>query len=357
MSEDKPDYYDLEQTGGFSIPVTEENSTQSLGEAAVVGVDPSINLETGEQKPVSLEPDTRVEDVSKAESMAYASDEFRTKAAKNRAHTERQHLNYVEINDADDAFKERPVRTSFEGPFKSRARKQWSEDRQRLRDRYDKAEKRKSELSDMDDEMREEAEADAETLGNITQKHGFPDEAILFSSTGREDFYDEKAAAIEEWAGILHEHPVSDAYLASHPGVEITPKSLVQMESQEIVLEKQIKDLEKRTHSKSEEIYGTTYYNAKTLLDDGSRRYGGQPPAQEIFDMVKEADKDKATKWEELLGNLDKIAAELTDFHKELIDEVKIQPLRNQHALIKNLLNDVYTGKASEDGEVAQNES
>lgn len=37
---------------------------------------------------------------------------------------------------------------------------------------------------------------------------------------------DEEAARIEEWAGILHDHPVSDSYKEAHPEVSFTPRGL-----------------------------------------------------------------------------------------------------------------------------------
>lgn len=152
---------------------------------------------------------------------------------------------------------------------------------------------------------------------------------------------DKDAKAREEWAGILHDHPVSDSYKAAHPEVNFTAEGLVLYsrfeEHQQRILKQHIESLRQSLSHFDDENWGSE--SLGFLL---------APPRHE--DDFEEEDDDETEPDEELnrlLDNDSTTIGELKELFKKRRQE-QIQYLESEANSLAQVLEDVRSGRASE---------
>lgn len=105
-------------------------------------------------------------------------------------------------------------------------------------DRTEAAEKRKqADEMEIPADRRDDVRASMEAMGIPTEKIDIPEKDHVAESMRQESYYIDRIAAVKEkWAGILHDHPVSDEYKASHPEISFTPEGLQMAEEHQAFL-------------------------------------------------------------------------------------------------------------------------
>ena len=265
---------------------------------------------------------TRVEDVDKAWDMAKAGDKDRTKAVANRNLTRER----VDLNEQwatiPDVPRYRPIKY------------------RRALNRHDKALDKLSNLRDRERAEEQAAKADfgkdiyAKEMEALW-KQRFSGKRIEFGDDDKDraELYDKRDKRLEEWAGILHEHPVSQAYHETHLGVTISPESMVSLEDS-------IKaDLEELEASKkdAEALFGM-------MLEQKPEDPNVSALANELLDRCKSSDN---AEYQRIETDIQTAQAAKVNFFKKLYDTTEIAPRKNEIALWQALLDDVKSGKAS----------
>jgi hypothetical protein len=274
---------------------------QSEGQSDVNAQDTPITVHEFGQESPQVDPsneqsdDTsgQVEDVSKAWDMATASDESRTKAAM--------------VRNRDD--KEEVFRSLLAEPLPSRSIFP------------SKAGERAAAI-----EQRQVAE-DAFKSATVP-----PFENQEFSGFKRSaEEYDAQAEAIETWAGILHDHPVSEAYLETRPDLDVTPEGLYRLE----------KEAQKDSDIAARIEYAV---DQERNLQKIRAAIGADPEIKAALRLANEATANVYT------AALDKVNEGLEEYYgavKQLKIETRVKPLQNKAALINSLLEDIRSGRAS----------
>jgi hypothetical protein len=81
------------------------------------------------------------------------------------------------------------------------------------------------------EEAKEENKGKDDLLGElIHKKQKGHIEGLVRGFRSKAERLDQLAKQREEWAGILHDHPVDEAYKDAHPEVSFTPEGLIQLE-------------------------------------------------------------------------------------------------------------------------------
>ncbi len=329
-------------------------AAQGLGEAAIEGLEdlPPAEAET-EFRPREEEPTTRIKDIHKAEAMAVESDEFRSKAAASRK-LGKERFQSPELLAADVALDE-----AFDAPepprYRPFARRQHVQDIKDARWAFWVAKDvQRHEYTAANETAERTAEADFVRVNGV--EFGF---SYLRNPEMRAKFYDDRAAAIEEWAGILHDHPVSEAYLADHPGLEITPESLVRMEVDEMNMERVLTSQEYRVAqggqagTRLNAIGYELRHMVRSERGNGMIHPDATRQRQELKELLSNADAAAVQEWETIVSQADRIGDRILRLHAKLLEEIKIKPLRNQLTLTRTLLDDIYSGRASETGKTS----
>lgn len=153
-------------------------------------------------------------------------------------------------------------------------------------------------------------------------------------------YSDRDAEKWEEWAGILHDHPISDEYKAAHPEVNFEIRSLVRLEQGAAeddrlanIFESHAKDLEEHGYMANSRHMGSMNRGIHEL----------------IIDMEHEAEdgRDYEGEWDKLRTNPNTTLGELGRFKADLVRKTEVTKYRNRANVVKALLEDIRSGKAS----------
>jgi hypothetical protein len=315
--------------------MSENGSLISPGEppaksSEALGGQAPAQVETAAYEPQDIRPipDTAINDILKAETMAYAGDELRTKAVQNRD-VERDWKKA--LHDHDDEDKE--ALDSLESTKLNFKR------RRQLHEQLDQSPASADAISD---------KWTSDNKKTVEQfREDFPDKDIPFdaypddtseeaASNKRADLYDKRASRLEDWAGRLHDHPIGEDFLKEHPDIEITPLSLVRMEDDAETLELEISGYEEGAGQGVGDYIGALVGGRVENSDGPSQKEIG-----EIYEMLALVGKDKGDQWQQVSTKLLEAADAADVLHKELTYEARIKPLRNQLGLMRKLLDDV----------------
>jgi hypothetical protein len=249
-----------------------------------------------------------VMDESKARTMADAGDELRTKAVANRDIKS----DHEEHQDAYDSTFSHAPRTGVQRNMLMNARD------------------------------REFAALEASEQENTRARHEFAEDFrhgesfVVFpndDAAERAKAYDERASRVEDWAGALHDHQVSEGFKKAHPDIELNPQNLVYMEDDIAIVEEEIAELSKPSEA-------VTNDTAALIRGTKESTKGGRH-VREIYEMLTSADKEHSDTWEKLSGEMYAKAAEIDALYSELVKEVKLGPLKNQLAMSGKVMGDI----------------
>jgi hypothetical protein len=256
-------------------------------------------------------------DEAKAEAMAYATKDFRGKAADNRVIEQTRSEGYDMVSGLRDMTDQEP---SSLHPLK---RRQYQKRLEAANEAYldfrhdnndpDLAADRQAhkDIPEFQDSL-DPAEEQSRALNAFPQTtHRKPEE--------RAEAYDRRADRIETWAGALHDHPLSVEFKKAHPGIQFQPKALVRMEDKLQTLKREISDKEQDTYRETAEVVKGMTNPPRWLLQDA----------------------ESADRHQQITTALINQAKTLDAFYNGRIDELRIQPLRDQLAMTRNVLNDV----------------
>lgn len=314
----------LEPIQEYTVPdgSTEDEVTVSVQDTDAGSSDQSQE-DTNPEAP-RVDGANYVQDESKAETMAYEETDFRSKAVANRKisdGSEEYGGKLDEIHQLDDKLYHKPPQ-QFSGL-------------QRLK-MMSKRAKAGEELYHIgnDDERRTEDERDT---AQKTFRQDFPDfneqplslaDKIIITESDQERaaYYDKQASRIGDWAGLLHDHPLSAEFKKAHPGIQFQPKRLVRMEDEVEALQHQIENKE-QVHTDIMSMHIRKAFEGRENI--GLQR------------LVRRTSSEKANEYEDRVQALLRSAEALDEFRDGLIEEQVTEPLRDRLVMTRNVLNDV----------------
>jgi DNA-binding protein H-NS len=302
----------LEPAQEYTVP---DGSTEGEVTVSVTDTNPSSSDQPQEDtNPVAPRVDgaNYEHDEAKAETMAYATKDFRGKAADNRTLAREQD----ELRDmATEVEHIRGQKPSLLHPYGlQRHREHQKRITDAEKDYYDI----KGSLTKDDRAADAKARRDIPELQEaVERKEKEPLYPPYYSPEERAAAYDEYADRIETWAGALHDHPLSVEFKKAHPGIQFQPKALVRMEDE-------IETLNLEINEKESETYWETQRALRLHVPIG---------------IVP--DEETSDEYQKINDELFKQAKALDEFWARVIDETKIQPLRDRSAMTRNVLNDV----------------
>jgi hypothetical protein len=216
-SETEPDHRTLmhdasEETTGSTEEA--DSSEQALGESAINAAEATSEAPTTTENPLKqILPDNPEpagqDDFATAWDMAQAGDRLRSKAVDNRNLVQRRAANEAVHQEISEFAKNTP---SVFHPIDRLHHRREVQDR----------------LAEYGQDFREIDAAQVNEMSSFearTENGG-----SIYDDVERAKFYDERAKRVEEWAGVLHDHPVSQAFLEAHPNIVISPEALVRLE-------------------------------------------------------------------------------------------------------------------------------
>ena len=178
------------------------------------------------------------------------------------------------------------------------------------------------------------------------RREAFTGEEVTSLASKREEAgtwveeYNATAHRLEEWAGILHDHPVSEAYKAAHPLFEITPQILLNMEDFSIT----DSDKADRYEEESKEIAGFDVLSG--LVGEDST---GLESLLNELRVLRDDGMQYTDRWNKLKDSRDTTLGEIADFYREVLQEAKVKPLRNRVNATRSILDEIRSGRASEE--------
>jgi len=274
-------------------------------------------------------PYTREDDVEKARVMAEAENKFRTKAAENRAilQPSEEELRVKEIT--------HQLRTAHPKSMSAIGRWRLGRERDRLREAYTGPVYRRAE----EERTQANEEAAREFVRDFPFDADDPDTSLTKTNPGdRAQWYDERASRIGDWAGALHDHPLSDEFKAEYEGFQFAPRMMVRLEDSVTRGERELERLEEQLLSES--IIGGDIHNAVNGLSSNDARR----ERDEISRMVATAGQEAPElddQREALRAEGEALAERFDEFRRHLIEEVEIPKVRNSNALTRKFINDV----------------
>jgi len=165
-------------------------------------------------------------------------------------------------------------------------------------------------------------------------------EAFMFG--GDPEYLDQKAELIENWAGILHDHPVSQKYQDEHPEIQFTPRNMAGVEQYAHSIESQIRFIEEQLTDKSKGL--ESIFNGISYI---GRPDGNYP----ILDLVSQSrqseDTEYADEWDRLQHDKTTTVQQFLDFYARGIEKFVTDPLRTEAACLRIIPNEIKSGKAS----------
>jgi len=178
--------------------------------------------------------------------------------------------------------------------------------------------------------------------------------------------YDNAADKIEDWAAILHDHPVSEDYKQTHIGVDFSPVGLSRSEDQ---IQKELDKAEKLESMvnqfplvsgvvgvENSDVRHTIPYAVRGPLSVKAVMEYAYPKApdgierQEAAGVTIDASETDA-KWRELddlMKNPETTLKELRAFYQEAFRVAFVHPVANYANMAKSVLEDVKSGRASQ---------
>lgn len=312
------------------IPVSDESVKEPLFIPHVGG----MNAPEGDPAYVDSNSPTVVDDVEKAHSMALAGNENRTEAGHNRGlnrQTEAYREEYSELrNDQRYLRPKRPWR-------KERLLSKWGVDTlEGLRSRYPElsAGDRWSYVGEDAREIEHEVRTGEKSEKLIRWRRERMNSAIEV---------DRKAQELERWAGILHDHSVSEEYKVKHPDFGFGPESMI--------------ELEKWVGIEQGEGPGSVEDNIEVELGKGlydvenELEYADEIASEisELIDRIYEEgkrDEDLYVQWEKEVSDEEDVEG-LKRFYKK-IHPLLVKAYKANAAERKQVLEDVLSGRASQ---------
>jgi hypothetical protein len=248
-------------------------------------------------------PTTAVVDESKAWDMAHASHEARTDAAELRSAADNTDKFYTAIKNIDTEKIFEAKKWFGENPDKSPS---LQEQARTVNEAYDE----ESVDSKVAQELREEAK-----------------------------IIDSRADNIEKWAGILHDHPVSDEYCMKYPEVEFSASNLADMEE----LNEDDAAYAESLESDLDKLTGMDVINGSSSDD------GGMHGLEELVDSYSGSTEYEAIlqSWNKLRANRDTSLGQIKDFYDDLYRKAFIAPRKARVSIMNNLFKEVASGQAS----------
>lgn len=170
-------------------------------------------------------------------------------------------------------------------------------------------------------------------------------------------YADSTAEAIEEWAGILHEHPVSEAYKEAHSGIDFEPRALKDLDRARFEREREAELYEFIAYKLETGANKSTFdeYNGERRMpsyeEERAHTVEGILFSRRLGYNAAYTDSNLQLEWHDLETNPDTTIAQLCDFHAKLLREYVVPRAQNQANVIKSLLEDVRSGRASESPE------
>lgn len=327
LAEQVPEQSPQELVEGQEHPI---ETTEEIGEAAVEATTQIPITEAGGNP----HPD-RVQDVEKAHTMALAGNEDRTEAANKRSGAQViEDFQLAEVPPEEQQYQEGP-RQNYVSSYGER-------DPYNTRRFYEASQEHPG-FSDLDDPGDRERGYDFSTRGLanevvVAKHHGeIPRAVEYFKEKAKK--VDERAERKEDWAGIMHEHPVSDSYKEAHPDVDFDPVSLIRLED-----------------DSKWELEGADAFEKKGKELSGLYVTGGILTGENhsleslMYDVA--TSQEELTKLQDRFDNLIKnpetTLGQLSDFYNEILQEAVIKPLRNKANVTKAMLEDIRSGQASE---------
>jgi len=158
---------------------------------------------------------------------------------------------------------------------------------------------------------------------------------------GWED-YDKRADRVEEIAGVLHDHPVSQDFQDANPEVDITPKGL-------LIRAEAAERTQARAAFYRERVQRMQWDDPEEDDDGGSTGYGALEGL--IYSIGGRADVDYATAKENELHFMRRMKAsqdDLNEFYRTLYTEANVKPLEDEVAqtqgIFDALQDDIHAG-------------
>jgi len=325
-------------------------TTEDIGEAAVGETATQIPVKgpEGDTDPATQQwrEENWEADKEKAHTMALAGDEMRTEAADKRSAAKFTEEFKGPVEEFSEAIEEHPG---------------FGQDEKNLVD-FDVAKARWAKAEEKEEFVLPKY-AKSERIAEHLRKYA--------------EYADEKAASIEEWAATLHEHPISEEYIQTHPGIDFDAKCLRLLE---IRAEGKLEAAE-QLKEKGKLLRGTSIYRGIDYSDlphyaDLQRRFrpNVQYPSLGVGELMQTvamerifASKDTMEKGEldeetakirselrELDKNPETKLGQLTQFYCKLLEEAYINPLRNDANTTKALLEDIRSGRAGKPPELTE---
>jgi hypothetical protein len=164
----------------------------------------------------------------------------------------------------------------------------------------------------------------------------------------RAERVDKEADRIETWASILYDHPVAQAYKETHPNIDFSAPLLDRVERQ---ADSDLIGAEWAT-DKLDELSPNVYlfgFPHQAALD---KLYDTSPNAvltEAYGDPDKsETGKSKWAEWDQLTSDPGTTLGQLKDFYHEAFRTAYIEPKISSAHMIKSILEDVRSGRASQ---------
>jgi hypothetical protein len=298
-----------------------DSSQQTPDESVAEGVETNNDIPTNEESsaeepPIHLasiehpENEGRTDDVLKDWDKAIAGDPYRSKAAANRKmHQRKNELTKESYGLYRIPEPKKPVLLHPYDTFRGY---------RRFGRRYETI------LAENDELNLRRDDEDYEAL-----KHGAEDIDLLSGET-RAAFYDKRAERVEAWAGILHDHPISQTYMESHKGVDLSPDGLVRLE-----------ELNQRLAERNQQDNELAEDEAEDTI-----KLGETP--EYLAYMLEAADRVTYDDYQRIQSELATVLADKAQLIKKLYKAANIDPTNNQIALSQALLEDIKSGRASQ---------
>lgn len=305
-----------------TVPTTPNGTTE--GGIGAVALDTQSSIPQATQNTVSDQPQP---DEAATTSQAYAIQHFREIAAENRAIAKRQAETSDMLARHNDITGEKP------SPLHFLKHADYQGKREGLRKEY---------RDFVDETARADRTADRAAQIHIPELQAAGRQAKetdhkppYFSPEERAAAYDRFTDRIETWAGVLHDHPLSDEFQKANPGLQLQPETLVRMEDSAKILEQEIEEYEATTHpgSLGHEIY--------TVLENTDEGTAAANQMKQLKQLVIMASAEDIQEYHTLKEDMNSTATKLSELQRRLFDQQRIQPLRDQLAITRNMLNDV----------------
>lgn len=322
MSEDFP------QDNASQLPTEEQQQTVSI----------PVVEEIGEQAvaPVAEEPekpdhyDHRIHDLAKAEEMAHAGKMFRDAAAELREEAKTADDTPGPSGHSEKSWREAEV------PYQEKMAETAEERAGKEYERAYSVDVRVGEGGPTPYDFDKAWDVAHETK-EWRDKQVEPD-----TSRGESMRLEHYTKKLEEWTAILHDHPVSEAYKESHPDVDFSPKALMALQQQNAETSHRAQEAERSIENQIFDI---------TSVFRGINIYNVEHPSYGILEAIKQtASEDYKREWSDLQYNPDTTVKEIVDFYKRFTTDRLVKPMYNQVAVVNALLNDIRSGRASENG-------